>query len=169
MNVSADVLRTHLDYTNWATNRLLEQAAQLSAEELTRDFGTGDRTIVQTLAHVYNGDNLWLARVQGAATIPGLSTEGLTLEFLQREWPGLQQRWRDFAAEFTDNSVNSAIHYSALNGRQFTQPLWQLLLHIVNHATHHRGQASGFLRAMGKAPAPLDLVAYYRQLGPWKS
>jgi uncharacterized damage-inducible protein DinB len=168
MNVSADVLRTHLDYTNWATNRLLEHAAQLSAEELTRDFGTADKSVLQTLAHVYAADNIWLARVQQAATMPRMKASELTFEFLQREWPGLQDRWKVYAAVLTDDAVNGEISYSALNGQQFTQPLWQLLLHIVNHATHHRGQASGFLRAMEKVPAPLDLVAYYRQLGPWK-
>jgi uncharacterized damage-inducible protein DinB len=34
----------------------------------------------------------------------------------------------------------------------------------VNHGTHHRGQVAGFLRAMGKAPPPLDLMAFYREL-----
>jgi len=43
-------------------------------------------------------------------------------------------------------------------------PLWQILLHVVNHATHHRGQVSGFLRAMGHTPPPLDLIAFYRTL-----
>jgi len=39
------------------------------------------------------------------------------------------------------------------------------VLHVVNHGTHHRGQAAGFLRAMGYVPPPLDLIAYYRTLG----
>ncbi|MFL6446663.1 MAG: DinB family protein [Bryobacteraceae bacterium] len=38
-----------------------------------------------------------------------------------------------------------------------------LLSHVVNHSTHHRGQVSGFLRAMNYTPPPLDLVAYHRQ------
>jgi uncharacterized damage-inducible protein DinB len=49
-----------------------------------------------------------------------------------------------------------------LRGNTWTQPFWQLVLHVVNHATHHRGQVSGFLRAMGRVPPPLDLVAFYR-------
>ena len=168
MNVSAEVLRHHLEYTNWATNRLLSQAAQLTNEEVTHDFGTADKSVLQTLAHVYAADNLWLARVQGTA-VSHLKAADLSFEFLQNEWPGLQDRWTTYCSGFNDDSVNNLISYSSLNGQHFTQPLWQLLLYIVNHATHHRGQASGFLRALGKAPQPLDLVAYYRQLGPWKS
>jgi uncharacterized damage-inducible protein DinB len=44
MSVSADVLRTHLDYTAWATSLLLDAAAHLSPQELTRGFQTADRS-----------------------------------------------------------------------------------------------------------------------------
>ena len=40
-------------------------------------------------------------------------------------------------------------------------PAWQIVMHVVNHGTHHRGAVSGFLRAMGKTPPKLDLIAYY--------
>jgi len=54
------------------------------------------------------------------------------------------------------------ISYSDMSGNPWKQPLWQLILHVVNHGTHHRGQVSGFLRAMGHVPPKLDLVNYYR-------
>src|ERR1700694_1826716 len=123
MNVSTDVLRTHVDYTNWATNRLLGQAAQLSSDELTQDFGTADRSVLQTLAHVYAADQIWLARVQGQA-FQMLKPAGITLEFLQSEWPDLQTRWNTYASAITD--PDQLITYSPLNGQQYTQPLWQL-------------------------------------------
>ena len=50
MSVSADALRTHLDYTIWASQRLLQAAAQLSDEELNRDFGTADRSVLGALS-----------------------------------------------------------------------------------------------------------------------
>jgi len=56
------------------------------------------------------------------------------------------------------------IEYKDMKGRPYSQPVWQILLHLVNHGTHHRGQVSGFLRAMDKTPAPLDLIAYYRAI-----
>ena len=40
---------------------------------------------------------------------------------------------------------------------------WQIVTHVVNHGTHHRGQVSGFLRTMGHTPPPLDLSFYYRE------
>ncbi len=161
-------MRTHLNYTNWATNRLLAQVAELSPEELRFDFGTATKTVVGTLAHVYWADTLWLCRVQGAPR-PEWKPSEVNLARLQQEWPELQERWKALFENQTDETVDNGVHYSGLDGQQFTQPLWQIVLHIVNHAAHHRGQASGFLRALGKTPQPLDLAAYYRQLGPWKS
>ena len=56
MPVSADTLRLQLDYTAWASQRLMDAAAQLSSEELTRDFKTADKTVLDTLVHVYAAD-----------------------------------------------------------------------------------------------------------------
>jgi len=56
-----------------------------------------------------------------------------------------------------------ALVYQELKGRTWNQPLWQLARHMVNHGTHHRGQVSGFLGAVGHALPPLDLVFYYRE------
>ena len=77
------VLRTHLDYTNWATNRLLKQAAELTPEELNRDFGTADKNVLQTLGHIHAADNLWLARLEGSAAPSSLSAMPLSFEYLQ--------------------------------------------------------------------------------------
>jgi uncharacterized damage-inducible protein DinB len=52
--------------------------------------------------------------------------------------------------------------YQDMRGNTWTNPIWHLVLHVVNHGTHHRGQAAGFLRAMGHVPPVLDLIAYYR-------
>ena len=56
------------------------------------------------------------------------------------------------------------IAYDDFKGNPWKTPAWQVILHVVNHATHHRGQAAGFIRAMGKTPPVLDLMAYYRGL-----
>jgi len=46
---------------------------------------------------------------------------------------------------------------------QAQQPLWQVVLHAVNHGTHHRGQVSGFLRTLGHTPPVTDLSHFYRR------
>jgi uncharacterized damage-inducible protein DinB len=64
----------------------------------------------------------------------------------------------------TDGGVaGRTIAYRDLKGNAYETPISQIA-HLVNHATHHRGQLSGFLRAMGRAPPALDLIAYYRSM-----
>jgi uncharacterized damage-inducible protein DinB len=161
VSVFADALRTHLDYTIWANRRLLQAAAQLSDEELNRDFGTADRSVLGALTHVSRADQTWLARITGNPN-PQFPAE-TSLAALQTEWPALHERWKGWALGVTDQAALAEIVYQDFKGRSSKQPLWQLVLHMVNHGTHHRGQVSGFLRAMGHAPPPLDLVFYYRE------
>jgi uncharacterized damage-inducible protein DinB len=164
MAVSADTLRLHLDYTAWASRRLLHCAAKLSAEELARDFNTSDRTVLETLVHVFAADRIWFARIQGDSPAVFINPEDRQISTLEREWPELQGRWKAWAASLTDQDVQAKISYCDMKGNPWEQPLWQILLHVVNHGTHHRGQVSGFLRAMGRNPPPLDLMAFYREL-----
>jgi uncharacterized damage-inducible protein DinB len=162
MSVSADALRTHLDYNIWASQRLLQAVTRLTEEELNRDFGTADRSVLGALTHVCLAEQAWLARVTNNGN-PQFPAE-TSLAKLQTEWPALHERWKALTLGLTDQSAVAEIVYQDLKGRTWKQPFWQLALHVVNHGTHHRGQVSGFLRALGHPPPPLDLVFYYREL-----
>ena len=165
MTVSAATVGNHLDYTAWATARLLEAAGKLSKDELARDFATADKSVVGTLAHIFAADRVWMARIEGVTLRAFLSPEERDLALLVREWPALLGRWKQWAEGLTDESVQTEISYQDLKGNTWTSPLWQIVLHVVNHGTHHRGQVSGFLRTMGYVPPPLDLIAFYRESG----
>ncbi|HTR35440.1 MAG TPA: DinB family protein [Bryobacteraceae bacterium] len=162
MPVSADTLRQQLDYSAWASQRLLDEANKLNAEELTRDFKTADKSVLETLVHVFAADRIWLARVQGTARASFIDPQDRDLAVLNQEWPALQQTWKQYTASLSDQDVLKVISYRDTKGNAYQQPLWQILLHLVNHGTHHRGQVSGFLRSMGHPPPVLDLMAYYR-------
>jgi uncharacterized damage-inducible protein DinB len=163
MPVSADCVRDHIEYSAWASRRLVDAAASLSPEELTRDFHTSDRSVLGTLAHTFGADRVWLARVTGTPQ-RGLSDADRELPAIQREWPLVYEGWREWARDRTDDSLLTVLDYHDLKGNPWRQSLWQIVLHVVNHGTHHRGQVSGFLRSMGHTPPPLDLIAYYRGL-----
>jgi uncharacterized damage-inducible protein DinB len=79
-------------------------------------------------------------------------------------WPPLLKKWQEWASSLTPDSVEATISWKDMKGNSFEMPVWEIVLHVVNHGTHHRGQASGFLRALGKVPPSLDLARYYRDL-----
>jgi len=158
-----DVLRDHLNYTAWASSKLVEAASVLNPQELMRDFATADHNVLGTLVHVY-ADRIWLGRIEGNPPAQFIVPEqDMLLSVLTNDWPALHQRWKQWAALLTEDSINKDISYKSTKGDPFVTPLWQIILHVVNHGTHHRGLVSGFLRAMGHTPPSLDLAGFYRE------
>ena len=164
MHVSLKTLRYHIDYTAWASRKLLEAAAALSSDELTRDFGTADKSVLGTLLHVYGADYAWMERMEGRSISQRPYGEEASLAWLQVEWPRLLERWKAYVAGLTEETAEAEIAYVTFKGDPFRSAVWKIVMHVVNHGTHHRGQAAGFLRSMGKTPPVLDLMQYYRQL-----
>ena len=164
MVISAEVLRNHICYTQWATRRLLKCASDLSADELMRDFGTADGSVIGTLNHIFRSVRGWLKRLKGERVGPiHGSPENLNLEGLTSQWPPLHDQWSDWSEALDDSLSDQLFTFVDAKGQQSTQPTWQVVFHVVNHATHHRGQVSGFLRALGKTPPPLDFIAFVRE------
>ena len=162
MSITPDAARTHLAYTEWATARVIAAARELAPEELVRDFGTADRSVLGTLTHVFGADRVWLARIQGRAQE---RPKEYDLDGLQADWNAVYRLWQEWASALTEGAIAERISYRDLKGNPWVSPVWQIVLHVVNHGTHHRGQIAGFLRASGKTPPPLDLIAFYRSGG----
>jgi uncharacterized damage-inducible protein DinB len=163
MPVTLDVLQNHLAYTAWASARLLDATAKLTAEERARNFGTADRSVDGTLAHIFGADRVWLTRVSGAPSADYPTPEEQNLAFLQDAWPNLHERWIAWARTLNAASPSEEITYRDLKGNEWRQPLWQIILHVVNHATHHRGQVAGFIRSLGHTPPSIDLAFFDRK------
>jgi uncharacterized damage-inducible protein DinB len=164
MAMLVDVLRNHLSYTAWASGKLVDAAGALSPQELMRDFATADHNVLGTLAHIYAADRIWLGRIEGNPPACFFDPErDMHLEVLRRDWPALLERWKQWGALLTEESICRNISYKSQKGDAFVTPTWQIVLHVANHGTHHRGQVSGFLRAMGHTPPSLELTAFYRE------
>ena len=164
MTVSLEALQHHIDYNVWASRRLMDVASGLSMEELSRDFGTADKSILGTIAHLYASEKNWLARMQGnTAAIQRRTAEEISFEDLRQKWTEVQESWQSWIGHSSPEAPDRAMKYFDLKGKPWEQSLWQILLHVVNHSTHHRGQVSGFLRALGKTPPSLDFIAFVRE------
>jgi uncharacterized damage-inducible protein DinB len=161
MRVPVEILRSHIGYSAWASAQLVEAASRLAPDELTRDFGTADKSVLGTLVHVFGADRIWLARLTGAIADQYLTEADYQLAVLQNDWPALYERWKEWADGLTDETAAADLSYRDMRGNPWTQPIGHLVLHVVNHGAHHRGQAAGFLRSMGHTPPKLDLVHYY--------
>lgn len=165
MPLSVDDLRQHVAYSAWASQRLVHAASELAPDDLARDFQTADRSVLGTLVHTFAADRVWLARLQKLPQLKYSSEADYHLHVLQEEWPAVYRQWDTLLSGLTEDGVRADLEYRDMKGNAWTQSIWKIVLHVVNHASHHRGQVSGFLRTMGHTPPVLDLIAFYRSQG----
>ena len=157
-------LRTLLDYHYWARDRVLTAAGALGAEQFTRDLGSSFRSVRDTLAHTYAAEWAWYSRWQGQSPIALLGYDQFAdVASLRAVWSAHEVKMRSFLEGLEEDGIGRVIEYKLLSGEPGASPYWQMLQHVVNHASYHRGQVTTMLRQLGAAPPkPMDLIAYYR-------
>ena len=153
-----------LDYHYWARDRLLGALEPLTPEQLNHDAGSSFRSIRETLVHIYAAEWAWYSRWQGNSPTALLPSDQFPdLESVRRVWSELEAKMRAFLEGLGEDGIARAFDYKLLSGHSGSSPLWQMLQHVVNHASYHRGQVTTMLRQMGAQPAkPMDMIAFYR-------
>lgn len=164
MIVSRELLLTHFDYTLWASSKLLDAAGRLSEEELTRDLNVSHTSLLGTLQHIYYADRIWLARLEGRVGQFADPEPGPNVAALKEHWPVVIKGLRDFVELAPEGLFDEELHFKRLNGDQQHMEHWKVLLHIVNHATLHRGQVMAMLRQLGHVPPGTDYLFYHLNL-----
>lgn len=164
-SIARSTLLTHFDYTLWASSKLLDTAGRLTAEELTRDLQVSHRSVLGTLQHIFYADRTWLARLE-QRTLPSFADPepGPGVEELKEHWPVVIKGLRDFVEFAPEDLFEQPLEFRRLNGDQQRVTHWKVLLHIVNHATLHRGQVMAMVRQLGHVPPGTDYLFYHLQL-----
>jgi len=157
-------LRTMLDYHYWARDRLLDALQAVAPEQLTRDLGSSFKSIHETMVHTYAAEWAWHSRWQGTSPTALLPADQFPdLAAVRSAWTELEAKLRAFVDSLGENGVERVFEYKLLSGQAGATPFWQMLQHVVNHASYHRGQVTTMLRQLGAAPAkPMDMIAFYR-------
>lgn len=159
--VPNSTLLTHLDYTLWATSKLLDAATRLTPDQLSLDLKVSHTSVLSTLQHIYYADRTWLARLTGQQIPFADPAPGPSLDDLKEAWPPVIAGLRAYVESATDLETN--LTATRLNGATFTCARWKVLLHVVNHATLHRGQIMAMLRQLDHVPPATDLFYFYLQ------
>jgi len=162
--MNADDFRLLYDYNSWANHRMLEACAALSEEQFTRDLGSSFRSVRDTLAHISGAEWLWLERWHGRShnAIPPAS-DFSNLDSLRRRWSEIERDLRDYIESLSPEDFQRVVSHKTTQGVPQSAPLWQMLQHLVNHGTYHRGQVATMMRQLGAKPISMDLILYYRE------
>ena len=165
--MSVEYVRTLYQYSAWANERILDTATSLDAAQLTRAADASQGSLRDTLVHIMHAQWIWLQRWKGVSPRTGLRSDDFPdLDAIRMRWTALERETRDFVAALSEAELAHVIRYTNTKGEEWAYPLWQMLIHQVNHATQHRSEAAMLLTQMGRSPGDLDLLVYMDTLTP---
>jgi uncharacterized damage-inducible protein DinB len=158
-------LRTLLDFHYWARDRVLDAAEALTPEQFTRDLGSSFPSVRDTLVHLYSAEWNWYSRWQGVSPTAMLSPADFpSVAAVRAPWVDHERKMRAFLEALGEEGIGRVIEYKMLDGRPGATPFWEMLQHVVNHGSYHRGQVTTMLRQLGAKPAQgMDLIRFYRE------
>jgi uncharacterized damage-inducible protein DinB len=137
-------------------------ASQLKNDTFTRNLGNSFSSVRDTLAHIMAAEWIWLERWNGCS--PGAlldATDFPSTDALAHRWIEIHQAQNAFLDAVTTERLHANLRYINTRGQSFAYPLWQQMVHVVNHSSYHRGQITALLRQLGAEPVPTDLLVYY--------
>jgi uncharacterized damage-inducible protein DinB len=150
-----------LEYHHWATNLTVNAVKALTPEQFTRDLGSSFPSVLDTLVHVFSADRAWLGRLEGQSPSRANASDYADLASLLEVWEPILTRWPVVIASLGD--PERLIEYKSFAGDPFKSTLGQIVRHVVNHGTYHRGQVTTMLRQLGAQAVSSDLIGFYRE------
>jgi len=161
--ISPHFAQTMARYNQWQNRSLYAEADGLSDAERRLDRGAFFKSIHGTLNHILWADAVWMSRVsQAARPDVAISESGRFLDAwdaLKREREEMDERLIAWANGLDEVWLAQDLRWiPATRPTEMARPRWQVVAHMFNHQTHHRGQAHAMLTAAGARPEPTDLV-----------
>jgi uncharacterized damage-inducible protein DinB len=161
--VNVQDIRTLYDYNCWATNRILDRAEQVSPEDFV-SATLGYAKLHSTLVHMLSAEWVWRSRWQGHSPTSMLDpNEFPTLDALRARWDQERRHMYAFLDTLGDSALSKTIAYANTRGHGYTDVLWQMMMHVLNHGTQHRSELAMLLTELGHSPGDLDIIAFVRE------
>ncbi|GJE00134.1 DinB family protein [Methylobacterium isbiliense] len=159
-------LRTLAAYNAWANRRLYAAAATLPDAAYRQAAGAYFGSLHGTLNHLLVVDRLWLRRLTGEGAAPSRLNEILfeELDALRQAREAEDVRLEAYVADLRPALLDDGFGYTTTSGVAQRSTRSDVLTHLFNHQTHHRGQAHAILTRLGMAEPPaLDLMAIQQE------
>lgn len=159
--INLESLQLLARYNIWATTKLSQSLADVTDADFYRDRGLFFQSIFGTLNHLLLGEHeLWFSRFAKGYS-PTLQLNSIVEQDRHILIQTLQEKalnWITFLNDLDPQDLAGNLNYQTSTGQPKSLPYAATLVHVFNHGTHHRGQISAALTAMGYACPELDLV-----------
>lgn len=153
--------RTAYRYNQWANEKILAAAAQVSDEELTRPRVTSRGSISNDLGHIVMAQETWLSRLAGEdRPAPWSPPQVDVVATLRGRFDASHDRLSAYIQRLSEDELTRVIKVE-WQGQTYTYDAWKILLHLANHGTQHRAEVGIALLELEASPGDLDLDDFY--------
>lgn len=151
-------------YNLWANGVVAASIQELPPEVQTKEVVSSFPSLRATLLHMWDAENIWWQRMKLQEQIvrPSDSFTGDTSAVI-KELLEQSKQWADWVQAAQEHRLEHEFIYRNSKREKFKQPVWQVLLHLFNHDTYHRGQLITMLRQLNSTKIPnTDFIAWSR-------
>lgn len=161
-----DILSKYSLYNIWANQRVCDFVKKnLSEEQLNNEIISSFPSIKKTLFHIWDAEMIWLFRIKGESLkgFPSNEFKGTTVEGIKLLIQN-SKTLSDLIISKDDSFFYSDLKYSNLKGIQFESKASDVVQHVMNHSTYHRGQSITMLRQLGFSDLfSTDYISFCRE------
>ncbi len=144
------LLQQYSAYNLWANKIITEKIFTLPNDIIKKEMGSSFGSIYKTVIHLMDVESIWWQRLklQEHVEWPGKNFEG-DFENLSKELLTLSRQWDDCVSGVNEMQITHVFGYQNSKKEFFKQPVYEMLLHLFNHQTFHRGQLITLMRQNG--------------------
>jgi len=150
-----ELLKQLAAYNIWANQKITDLILSLPPEKQLTEVPSSFNSLHKTLLHTWDSEAAWWQRLklQERLIIPSENFNG-SLQDVVAGLLSQNRQWEEWISNASDASIDHVIQYYNSKKEHFKQPVFQILLHVFNHGTYHRGQLVNMLRQLGVAKVP---------------
>lgn len=163
------LLKQMAAYNVWANHRVTYHIQQMPEHTWMQRTPSSFDSLFKTILHMWDAESGWFQRMRNHEHIiypsvnfdPGMkdACNGLLHQSME---------WEKLLLELVDNEIlHSNLYYQNTKGEHFVQPVYEVVLHVFNHSTYHRGQLITMMRQLGETNLPAtDFIHFTRRKEP---
>jgi uncharacterized damage-inducible protein DinB len=164
--VNINEIQRLYDYNSWANERVLRSLLPVDQDVFASNQQASHGSIRGIIAHIAAAEWIWLERWKGSSPLMLLpESEFETVELAKQRLNKIDHDLQEFTSQLTQADLDGSRGYKTTEGQAYSNILSDMLLHVVNHSSYHRGQIITLLRQVGAAPQSTDFILFVRLQG----
>jgi uncharacterized damage-inducible protein DinB len=152
-------------YNIWSNQLLFDLINQQPEEKQKQALPSSFTSLYKTVLHMWNAESIWWQRMKllERIFIPAENFDG-DMKELCSQLLSQNRQWNEWTTAANEHQLQHVFQYQNTKREQFKQPIYQMMIHVFNHGTYHRGQLVNMLRQLGVEKIPsTDFIEWSRR------